>query len=151
MLFQWHFYSCRVLAYDKIEKDNGCERSKCHDLLVLVFSLPPERWFLKISPSDHEPWSIWCNVRVHIDFYIHHAFTCSIGPSSVVWNELGQAPSFPPMRVLEVYWSRACSLVCEVALSYGWTIKFENDRSKFKTLGNLLIVLEESMEYISNQ
>ena len=48
--------------------------------------------------------------------YIHLAFNYSIGPSSVVWSELGPAPPFPPMRVLEVQWSRALSLVCEVAL-----------------------------------
>ena len=30
---------------------------------------------------------------------------------------LGPAPPFPPMRVLEVQWSRALGLVCEVALS----------------------------------
>ena len=33
-----------------------------------------------------------------------------------VWSELGPAPPFPPMRVLEVQWSRALSLACEVAL-----------------------------------
>ena len=49
---------------------------------------------------------------------MHLAYTCSVSPSSVVWSELGLAPSFPPTRVLEVYWSRARSLVCEVALSY---------------------------------
>ena len=50
--------------------------------------------------------------------YIHLAFTHSVGPSSiVVWkSELGPAPPFPPMRVLEAYWSRALSLVWEVAL-----------------------------------
>ena len=46
--------------------------------------------------------------------YIHLASTYSIGPSSVVWSELGLAPPFPPMGVLEVWWSRALSLVCEV-------------------------------------
>ena len=49
--------------------------------------------------------------------YIHLAFTCSIGPSSVVWGELGPALPFPPMRVLELWWSWALSLMCEVALS----------------------------------
>ena len=49
--------------------------------------------------------------------YIHLSFTYSAGPSSVVWTELGLAPPFPPMRVLEVKWSRALSHVCEVALS----------------------------------
>ena len=49
--------------------------------------------------------------------YIHLAFTYLVGPSSVVWSELGPAPPFLPMWVLEVYWSRALSLVCEVALN----------------------------------
>ena len=35
----------------------------------------------------------------------------SVGPSSTEWSELGLSPPFPPMRVLEVYWSRALSLV----------------------------------------
>ena len=48
--------------------------------------------------------------------YIHLAFTYSVGPSSVVWSELGPAPPFPPMRVLEVLWSWALYLMCEVAL-----------------------------------
>ena len=50
--------------------------------------------------------------------YIHLAFTYSIGPSSVVWSELGPALPFPPMRVLEVQWSHAPNLVCEVALRF---------------------------------
>jgi hypothetical protein len=48
--------------------------------------------------------------------YIPLAFTYSIGPSSLVRSELGPAPPFPPMRVIEVYWSRALNLVSEVAL-----------------------------------
>ena len=49
--------------------------------------------------------------------YIHLAFTYSIGPSSVVWSsELGPSPPSPPMRVLELYWSWALSLMCEVVL-----------------------------------
>ena len=46
--------------------------------------------------------------------YIHLAFAYSVGPSSVVRSELGPAPPFPPTRVLEVFWSRALSLVCKV-------------------------------------
>ena len=49
--------------------------------------------------------------------HIHLAFTYSIGPSSVLWSELGPAPPCPPMRVLIVLWSRALSLVYEVAFS----------------------------------
>jgi hypothetical protein len=48
--------------------------------------------------------------------YIHLAFTYSVGPSNVVWSELGPAPPLPPTRVLEAYWSWALSLVCEVTL-----------------------------------
>ena len=48
--------------------------------------------------------------------YIHLGFTYSVAPSSVVWIELGLDAPLPPMRVVEVQWSRALSLVCEVAL-----------------------------------
>ena len=51
--------------------------------------------------------------------YIHLAVNYSVGPSSVARSiKFGAAPPFPPMRVLEVYWSRALSLVCEVALNH---------------------------------
>ena len=40
-----------------------------------------------------------------------------------MWSEFGLAPPFPPVRVLDVSWSRALSLVCEVALSTFWHIK----------------------------
>ena len=49
--------------------------------------------------------------------YIHLAFTYSVGPSSIVQSELGPAPPFPPIRVLEVQWSWAFSLTCEVAFN----------------------------------
>jgi hypothetical protein len=34
----------------------------------------------------------------------------------LLWSGLGPAPPFPPMRVLEVYWSRAHNLVYEMTL-----------------------------------
>ena len=54
--------------------------------------------------------------------YIHRAFTYSLRWSleqlECEVGELGRAPPFPPMRVvLDVPWSRALSLVCEVALT----------------------------------
>ena len=48
--------------------------------------------------------------------HIHLAFTYSVPSSSAVWSELGPSPPFPPTRVLEVQWSRAFSLVCDVTL-----------------------------------
>ena len=72
---------------------------------------------LQNSPSDHETWSIGYHVDftsiLHSQFHIH-ILHWSLKRS--VWSELGPAPSFPPMRVLEEQWSRALSLVCEVAL-----------------------------------
>ena len=54
--------------------------------------------------------------------YIHLAFTYYVDPSSIVWSKLEPAPPFPPMRVHEVWWSRALNLVCEVTLrvNTGW-------------------------------
>ena len=78
----------------------------------------PSRGGFENSASGHKTWSIGCHAGVHVDFYIRLAFTYSFGPSSRVWSgELGPAPPFPQMRVLEVWWSWALSLVCEVALS----------------------------------
>ena len=53
-------------------------------------------WFFKIS--DHGTWSIWCHVGIHVDFttFVLHSHA-PLGPSSVVWSELGPAPPFPPM------------------------------------------------------
>ena len=76
-----------------------------------------KRWFLKLIQVivKHDP-SMPC--RNPCRLYIHFAFTYSIGVSSIVWRELGAAPSFRPMRVLEVQWSRTLGLVCEVALNH---------------------------------
>jgi hypothetical protein len=70
-----------------------------------------KRWFLKIvqMTMKHDPFNAMWNPH---KLYIHLAFTYSVGPSSVVGSELGPAPPFPPMRVLEVYQSRALSLSC---------------------------------------
>ena len=38
-------------------------------------------WFLKIV---HETGSISCHVSIHVDFYIHLAFTYFVSPSCVV-------------------------------------------------------------------
>ena len=80
-----------------------------------VISLPPRNGFFKLSE--------WSWNMIHLMsrrnpcwLYMHLAFTYSVGPSSVVWSELEPASPFPPMRVLEVEWSRALSPVCEVAL-----------------------------------
>jgi hypothetical protein len=81
---------------------HGCELSVCHGLPVLCSAYLHEVVF-EISPSDHETWSIRCHVGTHADISFHLAFTYSVGSSIVVWsNELGPAPPFPPMRVLEV-------------------------------------------------
>jgi hypothetical protein len=82
-----------------------------------VLGLPPRDNVFENNPSDHETWSIRCHAGIPCKLHIHRAFTYSVGPSSVVWSELGPAPPFPPMRALELIWSWALSLVCEVALT----------------------------------
>ena len=78
--------------------------------------LPPWGVFWKWSKW---PWNMihWMPRRNPWRLYISHILTYSVGLSSVVWSELGPISPFPPMRVLEVKWSRALSLVCEVALT----------------------------------
>ena len=44
-------------------------------------------------------------------------YACFVGSSSVVGSELGPAPPFPPMRLLEVQMSQVFGFVCEVALT----------------------------------
>ena len=103
-----YFYSCGSSHMIKQDKS----------IVVNVHCVMVSR-FCENSPSDHETWSIRCHyVGIHVvDFMtILHSHTYSVGPSSVVWSELGPAPPFPPIRVLEVVWSWALSLVCEVAL-----------------------------------
>ena len=81
-----------------------------------VSGLPPRGGFWKQSK---QPWNIIQSMpcRSAHRLYNHLAFTYYVGPSSIEWSELGPAPPFPPTRVLQVYWSRALSHVCEVALS----------------------------------
>ena len=81
-----------------------------------MLDLPPRGGFWK--------WSKWPWNMIHLmsrrhpcRLHIHLAFTYSVGPSSGVWSQLGPAPLFPPMRVLEVQWAWALSLMCEVSLS----------------------------------
>ena len=84
--------------------------------LSFVLGLPPRGGLWRQSKW---PWnmihSIPCMNPCRL--YIHLAFTYSVGPSNVVWSELGPTPPFPTMSMLEVLWSRALSLVCEVAVS----------------------------------
>ena len=37
-----------------------------------------EEVVLENNPSDHETWSVKCHVGIHVDFYIHLAFTYSL-------------------------------------------------------------------------
>ena len=99
-----HFYSCRVLTHDKIQFSNS---------FVLLLLSRGGFWI-----ESKWPWNMihLASCRNPCRLYIRLACTYSVGPSSVVWSDFGPAPPSPPMRVLEVYWSRASNLVCEVAL-----------------------------------
>jgi hypothetical protein len=100
MLFQWisspegpHTWS----------KENKPTIVSVHSAMVSRFCDKPtsERWFLKMvqvtTKHDH-----WMPCRHPRRLYIHLASTYSVCPSSILGSELGPAPPFPPMRVLEV-------------------------------------------------
>ena len=74
-------------------------------------------WPMYIPPRGGF-WERWPRNMIHsmrsrnpCGLYIHLAFTHSVGPWIAMWRELGPAPPFQPMRVLEMQWSRAFSLV----------------------------------------
>ena len=114
MLFQWisiHAGFSHMIKYNKSRSwDFGVKWSP-----GFVLGILPRGGFLKQSMW---PWNMiyWMPCKNPCRLYIHLAFTYYVGPLSVVWTELGPASPFPPMRVLEVHWSRALSLVWEVAL-----------------------------------
>ena len=68
--------------------------------------------------------------------YIHFAFAYSIRLSSVVRSKLKPTPPSLPMRVLKIKWSRALSLVCEVALSMVQHTKQFPNQAIFQLLGS---------------
>ena len=55
--------------------------------------------------------------RTPCRLFIHGLFFGPLGLHLLVWSELGRSPPFWPMRALTLPWSRAFSLVCEVAQS----------------------------------
>jgi hypothetical protein len=111
MLNQWHFMH---VEFSHTINYNNSMIVSIQSARVSRFSVRPtsKRWFLKIfevTMIHLMPCRNSCRL------YIRLAFTCSIGPSSEVWSELG--PPFPPMReTSEVWWSRALSPVFEVTL-----------------------------------
>jgi hypothetical protein len=56
--------------------------------------------------------------RTPCRLFIHKLFFGPVGLHLLVWSELGLSPPFRPMRALTLPWSRAFSLVCEVALTF---------------------------------
>jgi hypothetical protein len=72
--------------------------------------------------------------------YIHLAFTCSIGPSSIVWSELGPAP---PFSTNESAWSvmvtgtQSCVWIGPCSSKAGLRIKHINFRNSKGPLGTL--------------
>ena len=87
--------------------------------MISQFCVMPtsKRWLLKIIQvtMKHDP--IRCHVGIHADSTTILHWHTPLVPQGVVWSELGPAPPFSPMGVLEVWWSRALSLMCEVALN----------------------------------
>ena len=66
-----------------------------------------------------KPWNLIHNppCRIPCKLFIYEIFFGPLGLHLRVWSELGRwSPPFRPIRALRLQWSRAFSLVCEVAL-----------------------------------
>jgi hypothetical protein len=109
------FYSCMVLTHDKSANKwlwaFGVPWSP-----RFVVGLPPRRGFWKQSE--------WPPNKIHLmkcrsmcRFYIHLAFTCSVGPSNIVWNELEPTPLLQQWECLKYNGHMLSICVCEAALS----------------------------------
>ena len=84
MPFQWisiHAGPHKCQKYNKPTVVSVCSTV----ISRLVLGLP-SRGDFENSPNDHDTWSVWCNEGIHVHFTSHLTFTCSIGPSSVVWS-----------------------------------------------------------------
>ena len=62
-----NFYSCGSSPHDKYNKLTVVSISESHGLPVLCWDYLQEVVF-ENNPSDHETWSIWCHVGIHVDF-----------------------------------------------------------------------------------
>ena len=60
------FLFMRVLTHDKIKQNINCENRSAMVLLVLRQAYL-HKMVLGNNPSDHETWSIWCHVELHVD------------------------------------------------------------------------------------
>ena len=68
------------------------------------------------TPGDHKTLSTIRHVGFHVDI---HPWSLLFSLQAFTWNELGRSPPFRPMRALRLqWWSRAFSLVCEMALDF---------------------------------
>ena len=123
-------------------------------------------------------WSKWPWNMIHLmlcrnpcRLYIYLAFIYSVGPSSVVWNQLGPAPPFStnesawsamvtvsqsrvwsgPISWSEVfkvlfYFCMQVYISTNMEIQYSW-LSLKDEWFKFKTLDKLPIILERSIEY----
>ena len=77
---------------------------------------------LRPNENFRTPWNLIQSppCRTPYRLFIHEVFFGPLGLHIRVWSELGRSPPFRPMRARKLQWSRAFSLVCEVALSCRW-------------------------------
>ena len=128
------FLFMQVLNMMEWNKNNGRECLECHGLPVLSSAYLQEVVFEKKSKW---PWNMihLMPCRNPCRLYIHFAFTYSIGPSSVVWSELGPALPFPLMRVLK-------SVIATGSHSRVWSgLKFFRQEERLPMLEQAWIML----------
>ena len=161
------FYSC---GSSHMIKENKSTIGNIRSAVVSWFCVRPtsKRWVLKIVQvtMKHDPLLMPC--RIPCRLCIHLAFTYSVGPSSVMWSEIGPAPPFPTS---ESAWSvmvtgsqsrvgsgpecscnhRLCTPTIQskpvLGQWTGWVWEMTGWSSRLQE--NCPSILEEPMEYIS--
>ena len=112
-----NFYSCgsSLMIKKKWNKINSYEHPECHGLPVLCEAHLQEV-ILENSQSDRETWSIRCHVRIHVDFTsILHSHTPSVPQAECEVANLDRLRLLHQWEGFKCTWSRALSLMCEVA------------------------------------
>ena len=108
---------------------HGIYHGICHEIRHARKIIKKSHGFLEFTsdpplgdePDENSkrPWNLIHSppCRTPCRLFIHEVSFGPLGLHLCVWSELERSPPFQPMRALRLQWSRAFSLVCEVALS----------------------------------
>ena len=96
------------------------EANKEQEIVISSISSTPVNPIMKLKSKSHIAtlcaFLAFFKSRICIPDGFDEMTVCPLHCSLILVGELGPAPPFLPIRVLEVLWSHALSLECEVSL-----------------------------------